>query len=188
MRLSFILPVGLLLALTVVLVPTVSAQTNNNDVIPAPEPRQSPVALAATKLNGDSYVRVVYGSPRMRGRDIFGGLVPYGEVWRTGANEATEITFSSDVMFGGQHVEAGTYALFTIPQEDEWTVILNRTLGQWGSYAYDDAADLLRITVPVRRSSSQHEAFTIRFDEADAGTNLVMVWDRARVDIPVVGH
>jgi hypothetical protein len=165
--------------------PSALAQTNGNDVVPAPEARQSPLSLATTKLNGEAYVRVIYGSPRMRGREIFGGLVPYGEVWRTGANEATEITFSHDVTVGGEPVDAGTYAVFTIPGPNEWTIILNRTLGQWGAYAYDADADLLRVQVPAISNTSRHEAFTVRFDEADHGADLVMLWDRTRVAVPI---
>jgi hypothetical protein len=168
--------------------PNAYAQTHDNDIVPAPEARQSPLSLASTKINGETYVRVIYGSPRVRGREIFGGLVPYGEVWRTGANEATEITFSQDVTFGGQAVDAGTYAVFTIPGADEWTVILNRTLGQWGAYAYDADADLVRIQVPATSQASRHEAFTMRFDEADHGADLVMLWDRTRVAVPITAR
>lgn len=163
----------------------VASAQNNGDIVAAPEPRPSPVSIAATKLDGETYVRVVYGSPRMRGREVFGGLVPFGEVWRTGANEATEITVDGPVIIGGERVETGTYALFTIPTPHEWTIILNRGLGQWGAYAYDDSADVVRFTVPVSTSRAQHEAFTVRFDEADSGTNLVLIWDRTRVDVPI---
>jgi hypothetical protein len=174
----------IVLALNVSTTQVAAAQTNG-EVVPAPEPRPSPVAIASTKLEGETYVRVVYGSPRMRGRDVFGGLVPLGEVWRTGANEATEITLDGPVTIGGQAVDAGTYALFTIPGEDEWTVILNRGLGQWGAYAYDESADVTRFTVPTGMSNAQNEAFTVRFEEAENGSSLVLLWDRTRVDIPI---
>lgn len=166
---------------------TVLAQSGGtNGVVPAPEARQSPIALAASTVDG-AYVKVVYGSPRMRGRSIFGGLVPNGAVWRTGANEATEITFSRPVLFAGQRVEPGTYALFSIPERDQWTVILNNGLGQWGSYEYDESLDVVRVDVTPERSAQQHEAFTIRFDddEGRGGTTLLLLWDETRVPIRV---
>jgi hypothetical protein len=92
---------------------------------------KSPKMTAETKN-----VKVTYGQPSKKGRVIFGDLVPYGEVWRTGANEATEITFSSDVVISGKTIKAGTYTLFTIPQKNTWTIILNSELKQWGSYGY----------------------------------------------------
>lgn len=163
-----------------------TAAVDTSRVVPAPEPRSSPMATAATKLSDGTYVKVVYGSPRMRGREIFGALVPYGEVWRTGANEATEITFTEEVTFGGQSVPAGTYALFTVPGPDAWTVILNRELGQWGAYNYTAEADVLRLDAPAEEADKQHEAFTIAFDEADdAGTTLSLTWDETAVRVPL---
>lgn len=158
----------------------------NEDVVPAPAPRQSPTMLAATHLdNGNTYIKVVYGSPRMRERTVFGGLVPYGQVWRTGANEATELTLTNAVNFAGETVEAGTYSVFSIPGEDTWTIILSSGLGQWGAFQYDEALDVLRVEVPADTINASHEAFSIDFDEADGGTNMVITWDRTRVRVPI---
>jgi hypothetical protein len=131
-------------------------------------------------------VKVAYGQPSKRGRVIFGngGLEPYGKVWRTGANEATEITFAKDATFGGQAVKAGTYTLFTIPNENEWTVILNPELKQWGAYGYDKikSKDLPHITVPARKLDSPVEKLTLKFDDKNS---LVIEWDQTHVEVPI---
>ncbi len=129
-------------------------------------------------------VSVSYGQPSKRGRVIFGQLEPYGKVWRTGANEATEITFKKDATFGGQAVKAGTYTLFTIPNENEWTVILNPELKQWGAYGYDKikSKDLPHVKVPAKKVDSPVEKLTLKFDEKN---NLVIEWDQAHVEVPI---
>lgn len=124
-----------------------------------------------------------YGQPSKRGRVIFGELVPYGQVWRTGANEATEITFKKDCVFAGKQVKAGTYTLFTIPTQKEWTVILNGQLKQWGAFAYEDnkSKDVLHVNVPVKKMDSPQEKFVINLTK-DA---LEMSWDQTAVAVPV---
>lgn len=133
-------------------------------------------------VEGDN-IKVTYGRPYKKGREIFGGLEKYGKVWRTGADEATEITFAKDGTFGGQPVKAGTYTLFTIPEKDEWTIILNSQLGQWGAYDYEKhkAKDVLRVKAPVKNLSTPVEQLTIRFD---AG-NMIIEWDKTQVAVPV---
>lgn len=157
------------------------------DVVPAPEPRPSPMAVAQTTFSDGTYVVVRYGSPRKRGREIFGGLEAFGEVWRLGANEATEMTVTQDVMFGGTRLPAGTYALFAIPYEDRWTIVVNEQLGQWGAFSYSQDADIARIDVPVDPTDRVHEAFTISLEpnEGETAADLSMVWDRTRVTLPV---
>jgi len=161
-----------------------AAQAQEAKTVPAPEARKSPTAIAKTML-GDTYIKVVYSAPQRRGRQIFGDLVPFGEVWRTGANEATEITLTGDVKMGGKALKAGTYALFTIPNADKWTVIVNSVLGQWGSFEHDASRDVIRFDVPVTTTPEAYEAFTISFEEAGSGANLVMNWDKTRVSIPI---
>lgn len=136
-------------------------------------------------------IKVVYGQPSKRGRVIFGanGLEKYGKVWRTGADEATEITFAKDVMFGDKLVKAGTYTLFTIPDEKEWTVILNSKLGQWGAYDYIDPVkgaelkkkDVAQIKVPAKASATPVEKLTITPTESEVS----IAWDQAAISIPV---
>ncbi|WP_298737629.1 DUF2911 domain-containing protein [uncultured Chitinophaga sp.] len=128
-------------------------------------------------------VKISYGQPSKKNREIFGKLVPYGEVWRTGANEATEITFEKDGTFGGKPVKAGTYSLFTIPGEKEWTFILNSTLKQWGAYKYNEikGKDVLQVKAPASTLSAPVEKLTITLP---AG-KLVLEWDKTKVEVPV---
>ncbi len=108
-------------------------------------------------------IRVVYSRPQKNEREIFGKLVPFGEVWRTGANEVTEIKFYHDVELAGKDVKAGTYSLFTIPGEKQWTIILNSDLDYWGAYSYKASSDVLRVTAPSVSLSNPVEYFTIQF-------------------------
>lgn len=155
------------------------------EIVAPPELRKSPMAVAAETLSDGTYVKVVYSSPRKRGREIFGGLVPYGEVWRTGANEATEITLTAPVMIAENRVEAGTYSLFTIPNKESWTIILNGTLGQWGAYEYSEADDILRFRVPATITQQTHEAFTISIETAESESVLHLVWENTKVSLPI---
>ena len=129
-------------------------------------------------------VRITYSRPQLKGRTL-SELAPAGTVWRTGANEAPEITFYKDVKFGGTAIKAGTYALLTIPGEKEWTVILHSALNQWGAYTYNKATDVARISASVSTGSKSIEAFSIAFDDVKDGANMVMAWDKVRVTIPI---
>ena len=131
-------------------------------------------------------VRVTYSRPSKNGREIFGKLVPYGKVWRTGANENTEIKFYQDVEWGGKKVRAGTYSLFTIPGEKEWTIILNNELDYWGAFKYNEKSDVVRITAPSSTLNEPLENFSIQF-EAKGEKQAVMKlgWDKTVVDIPI---
>lgn len=131
-------------------------------------------------------VRVIYSRPARNNREVFGKLVPYGKVWRTGANESTEIKFYQDATIQGKKVKAGTYSLFTIPGENEWTIILNSDLDYWGAYKYKAENDVLRVTVPAQKATDVIEHFAIQFAK---GTNSDAVmrlgWDTARVEVPL---
>lgn len=155
------------------------------DSVVLPRPRTSPVAVAFYKTP-NNYIKVVYGQPYKRGREVFGVMEPYGQVWRTGANEATEITFTKDVRFGGKPLKAGTYTLFTIPNKDKWTVILNSDLGQWGAFGYDASKNVVTLDTPIAALREMYEAFTIKFEDAKGGANLCLLWDRTRVAVPLV--
>lgn len=147
--------------------------------------RKSPIAISTVKNDG-AYIKVVYGQPYLRGRTIFGDLEPWGEVWRTGANEATEITFTKSVLMGDQAITRGTYALFTIPEPDSFTVILNHDLGQWGAFNYDPDRDYKRMKFPVTDLSNPVEAFTIEFSNPQHSmTTMSLKWDVVQVDIPI---
>lgn len=123
--------------------------------------RPSPPAHISETIHGDTRVTIDYSQPAVKGRTIWGGLVPYHEVWRTGANEATWIGLSKDVKIGTDTLPKGKYSIFTIPGEDQWTVIFNKTWKQWGAFEYDPAKDVLRITVTPHKADQFHELFTI---------------------------
>lgn len=144
----------------------------------AQEKRKSP---HETVKSGN--VSVTYGRPYKKGRDIFGGLEPYGKVWRAGADEATEITFAKDGSLGGKPVKAGTYTLFVIPEKTEWTIILNSQLKQWGAYDYEKikGSDVLSVKAPVKNLSAPVEQFTISF----ASGNMIFAWDKTEVAVAV---
>ena len=157
---------------------------DDSDALP-PGNRKSPISISSVKNDG-TYIKVVYGQPYRRGRTIFGEWEPYGQVWRTGANEATEITITKPVLMNMEVVEAGTYALFTIPNEENWTIILNNDLGQWGAFDYNEAFDYLRFDVPVIEIESPKEAFTIEFtDPFNSETTMSLSWEDVRVEIPI---
>jgi len=126
-------------------------------------------------------VVVEYGRPSVAGRAIWGALVPYGKIWRTGADEATTISFSKDVLVQGQKLAAGTYALFTIPGEKEWTVVFNKTAEQWGAYDYDEKQDALRVTAQPGRVSTPTESLDFVIQDDD----VVMRWENVTVGFAV---
>jgi len=123
---------------------------------------------ALTQTVGLTDVTITYSRPGVKGRKIWGGLVPYGQVWRTGANEATTISFSDDVTINGKDLPKGSYSLHTIPGADEWTLIFNKVADQWGSYSYDEKQDALRVTAKPRPSLEKHEWLTFDAPELSA--------------------
>lgn len=134
--------------------------------------------------NNGLEVSVTYCQPAKKERDIFGTLVPYGKVWRTGANAATLVAFNKDVNVAEKAVAAGEYTLWTIPNEGNWTIILNKETGQWGTN-YDESEDLLRVNVPSEQLSSVMEKFTIQLVSAAGGVDMNLVWDNTKVAIPI---
>lgn len=150
--------------------------------------KPSPLGLVTYKFDS-SYVKVTYSRPHLRGREAFkdgSELAPLGEVWRTGANEATEITLTKDVTLAGNPIKAGTYSVFTIPGKDKWTIILNNDLGQWGAYKYDEKKDYIRFDLPVVASKDIYEPFTIMFDQSNGEVKMQMVWSDTMVEIPIL--
>lgn len=131
---------------------------------------------------GDAEITITYGRPEARGRTVWGELVPYGKVWRTGADEASVLTTTAPVMLGAAKVQPGSYALFTIPDEGQWTVILNKEAGQWGAYEYDEKVDVARALVKSFPNEESVEAFTIEVDDKD---RLVMKWADVIAPIPL---
>lgn len=148
---------------------------------PAPSPTQTIQQNFAL-----SSVEVSYSRPGVKGRKVFGDLVPFGKVWRTGANQATTITFGEDVSFGGKAVPAGKYGLLTIPGAKEWTVILSKQLNVTSPAAYKQDMDVVRVTAKVTNLPFSVENFLIGFDEIQAGAmQLNLIWDKTLVNVPV---
>lgn len=146
----------------------------------------SPMDMAIYRAPDKSLaVRVIYSRPQKKGRKVFGELEKYGKVWRTGANESTEITFYKNIMIGDEEVEAGTYTLYTIPDEKEWTVILNKDLNTWGAFGYKEESDVVRIKAPARTAKEPIEAFSITFEPTDDGATMLMGWDETYIEIPL---
>lgn len=174
-------PLFLLCSLfTLALAPSALAQANRIDF-----PAASPAAQLLQRV-GLTDFEIIYSRPSVKGRQIFGELQVHGEVWRSGANAATKISFDTPIVFGGQAVAAGTYGLFSIPGETEWTVILNRVADQWGAFNYDAAEDVVRVQVPVRKLEEPIETFTIWFNDLrDESATLNLTWERISVAVPI---
>jgi len=136
-------------------------------------------------LGGGKTITVDYSSPRAKGRKVFGGLVPYGEVWRAGANEATTFVTTADVMVGGSHVPAGSYTLFTLPNKDKWTLIISKKTGEWGIPYPGAGDDLVRVDMKASATSSPVENFTIAFDKAAPGCTLRMEWENTKATVDI---
>ncbi|HXN51006.1 MAG TPA: DUF2911 domain-containing protein [Candidatus Acidoferrum sp.] len=147
--------------------------------------RPSPPAKAECKLPDGKTITVDYSSPRAKGRKIFGGLVPYGEIWRAGANEATTFVTTSDITVGGKAIPAGKYTIFTVPGEDKWTLIVSKKTGEWGTAYPGTENDLARIDMKVSKTSSPVENFTIAFDQNAKGCTLRMEWENTRASVDI---
>ena len=146
---------------------------------------KSPMDVAAFPNSykiSDKIVKVVYSRPQLKGRDLV-KLAPPEKVWRTGANEAAEITFYKDVIFGGKALKAGTYSLFTIPSQDgDWTVIINRAKNVWGSYYYKQNQDVIRVSGKTTKAEKNIEAFSMIFDK---DMTLKMGWGNTVISVPI---
>lgn len=151
-----------------------------------PKMDASPMDLAMARPDKDSppYARVIYSRPQKKGRDIFGDLVPYGKVWRTGANEATELTIYTPLKFGETLIKPGSYTLYTIPDEEKWTIIINSDTNVWGAFSYKKNKDVARISVPCLQAAAPIESLSMIFRTDNKGTTLLIGWDDHYVEIP----
>ena len=139
--------------------------------------RPSPGENAQCKFADGKSIKVAYSSPRAKGRKIYGGLVPYGEPWRTGANEATTFVSDANLTIGGKDVPAGNYTIFTIPAQDSWTLIINKHTGEWGiPYKYE-SEELARVPMKVSPSQGPVENFTIAFDQSGDACTMHLSWE-----------
>jgi len=147
--------------------------------------KPSPAESASCDLGGGKTVKTNYSSPRMKGRKIYGGLVPYGEVWRTGANEATTFVASSDITVGGKSVPAGSYTIFTVPNADKWTLIINKKTGEWGiPYKYE-SDELGRVDMKVSKLSAPVENFKISYEKSGSGCTMNIDWETTRASVDI---
>src|SRR6185295_19553888 len=148
-------------------------------------PKPSPLAVVTARYK-DTYIKITYSQPHKRGRQLFGTLVPYGQVWRTGANEATEVTVTRDILVNGTPLKAGTYSLFTIPEESRWTIIFNSDNGLWGAYNYNPKMDVLRFQASVQLiPDTVYEPFTIVLETKNDKADVRLLWDNIAVGFPL---
>lgn len=161
-----------------------AAQAQVKLTVPQPSP-----ATKTREAFSTSFVEISYSRPSLRGRVAFGGLVPYGEVWRTGANTVTKIRFGEEVKLAGQTVKAGTYALLTIPGKTDWTIILNRDTAQWGAYAYKQSLDVLRLTAKATKLAGPQETLRLSLENRQpAAADLTLAWERTQVSLPLLAN
>ena len=138
------------------------------------------------ELGNSAIIKVVYSRPQKKDREVFGGMVKYNEIWRLGANETTEIKIYQDIKIGGATLKKGTYAMFAIPGEKEWTIIFNSALDEWGHYSYKEEHDVLRVTASTKINDTVVEAMSIQFEGLDEGKAVMRVaWDTVIAEVPI---
>jgi hypothetical protein len=148
-------------------------------------PAGYPIQKIQNKITEPLAIRVIYSRPQKAGRDIFGKLIPYGEVWRLGANEATEVEFFKTVWINGKKIRKGRYTLYALVNENTWTFIVNNETDIWGAFKYDSKKDITRVEAPVQKNDSAVEALTIVFEKTINGCDLVVYWDTTKVILPI---
>jgi hypothetical protein len=145
--------------------------------------RPSPPASAQCKFSDGKTINVDYSSPRAKGRKIFGGLVPYGEVWRTGANDATTFVSNADLSVEGKDVPAGSYTIFTVPEQSKWTLIISKHTGEWGiPYKYQ-SEELARVPMQASSTSAPVENFTINFVQNGNTCTMQLSWENTQASV-----
>ena len=148
-------------------------------------PPASPPAKASCDLGGGKSITVDYSSPRAKGRKIYDGLVPYGKVWRAGANAATTFVTTADLKVGGTDVPAGSYTMFAIPEADKWTLVISKKTGEWGTAYPGPSEDLARIPMKAGATSGPVENFTIAFDKSASGCTMHLDWEKTSASVDI---
>lgn len=148
-------------------------------------PNNYPVLKIQGKATEPVMARVIYSRPQTSGRNVFGALVKFGEVWRMGANEATEIEFYKQVKIGDKKIAKGRYTLYAIPNENSWTFILNSDTDTWGSFIYNQKKDITRITIPTQKTDAPVESLSMVFEKSSTGCNLIVAWENVKAVLPV---
>lgn len=148
-------------------------------------PVNYPVLKIQNKVSEPLMARIIYSRPLKNGRSVFGELVEYGQIWRLGANEATEIELYKDVKCGTEtKLKKGRYTMYAIPFQDKWTIIFNKETDIWGAFQYDPKKDALRVDVPAQKLPEAAEAFTMQFEKDSTGLNLAIMWDNVKALVP----
>ncbi len=147
-------------------------------------PANYPILKIQNKATAQPVMRVIYSRPHRGGRLIFGGLVVYGDVWRLGANEATEIDLYRNVKIAGKTIKKGRYTMYAIPSPDKWTIIINNETDIWGAFKYNSSKDVLRTTVPVSKNAMT-EYMSIYFTPTNTGAAMNILWDDVKVSLPI---
>ncbi|RAJ10414.1 Protein of unknown function (DUF2911) [Chitinophaga skermanii] len=181
---------GLAIALAFASLSTFAQEKKLPPVDPSPMdmayyPAMYPYVVKVKGEPGALVARVIYSRPQKKGRAIFGDLLEYDKLWRLGANEASEIEFFRTVTIGGKTVPKGRYTIYAIPHQSKWTVILNKDTDIWGAYKYNQTLDVVRTDVPTEATPDEVEAFTMAFEKANGGADLVMAWDKTQVSLPI---
>jgi hypothetical protein len=171
-------PVAFLMCSVLMLSVFAAAQTGKE------KQRPSPAANAQCKFADGKSIKVAYSSPRAKGRKIYGGLVPFGEVWRTGANEATTFVTDANLTIGGKDIPAGNYTMFTVPNQDKWQLVISKKTGEWG-IPYPEGEDLARADMGVSKTSAPVENFTISFHEMGTGCHMYIDWESTRATVEI---
>ncbi|MEP7258218.1 MAG: DUF2911 domain-containing protein [Flavitalea sp.] len=140
-------------------------------------PCNFPILKIQDKVTEPLAARIVYSRPQKNGRMVFGELVEYGEIWRLGANEATEIELFKDATVEGSKLKKGRYTMYAVPFEEKWTIIFNKETDIWGAFHYDQTKDVLRVEITPEKLEEPAEAFTMMFEKITGGANLVIAWD-----------
>ncbi len=148
-------------------------------------PANYPIQKLKEKVSATPDIKLIYSRPQLNERIMFGDKLPYAQVWRLGANEATEIEFFKDVTIGGKKIKKGEYSIYAIPDSSQWTIIVNTETDIWGSFKYDEKKDVARVTVPVTPIANTIESFTIFFEESTNGCSMVTAWEHLMVKLPI---
>lgn len=149
-------------------------------------PDTYPILKIQDKASEPLCARVIYSRPQKNGRDVFGNLVEYGQVWRLGANEATEFELYKDAKIGNKTIKKGRYTLYAIPNLDKWTIIVNQDTDTWGAFKYDQKKDIVRVEVPTEKNTEIVEFYSMYFEKITKGAKLVIQWDTAKASLPIL--
>lgn len=168
--------------ITMAFIMLISVNINAQNFTELDESPMDAATYPSSHKESSKLIKIIYSRPQLKNRPLE-KLAPYGKVWRTGANEAAEITFYKSMKFGDNEIKAGTYTFYVIPGEKEWTAILSKDLNVWGSYSYDKENDVARQTVYAIKGKQPLEAFSIAFEQSDSGATMFLGWSDVRVPI-----